>query len=65
MKFFYKEVSDSKKSKQFFYRFYRVGRQKISTWYNRHTKTLRHVGLGGKNHLLEKGHVSWNRKGRW
>lgn len=65
MKPFYKETSEATKNKQFFYRFYRVSKQKISTWYNRHSKILRHAGLGGKNHLLEKGHVSWNRKGRW
>jgi hypothetical protein len=65
MKLFYKELFDPEKEKRFFYRFYRIGKDTLSAWYQRHSKTLKHAGVGGKNHLLEKGHVHWNRKGRW
>jgi hypothetical protein len=65
MKFFYKQLFDPEKEKRFFYRFYRIGKDTLSAWYQRHSKTLKHAGVGGKNHLLEKGHVQWNRKGRW
>ncbi|NOX37443.1 MAG: hypothetical protein GXO78_07895 [Calditrichaeota bacterium] len=39
--------------------------QFMQTWSVQHMKILRHAGLGGKNHTFEKGHVYWNRKGRW
>jgi hypothetical protein len=65
MKQFYKELNNPQKEKRFFYRFYRIGKDSIAAWYNRHNKLLKHAGVGGKSHLLEKGHIQWNRKGRW
>ncbi len=39
--------------------------QFTQAWSMQHMKILRHAGVGGKNHTFEKGHVFWNRKGRW
>lgn len=36
-----------------------------SSWSSLHNKILKHAGVGGKSHSLERGHVFWNRKGRW
>ncbi|MBN2365490.1 MAG: hypothetical protein EH225_05810 [Calditrichaeota bacterium] len=65
MKHFYKDLINSKQEKKFLYRFYRESKSSLSSWYRIHSKILRHSGLGGKSHVLEKGHVQWNRKGRW
>jgi hypothetical protein len=65
MKQFYKDLFDSTKNKRFFYRLLRSGRTDLSILYQRHSKILKHAGLGGKSHVMGKGHVSWNRKGRW
>ncbi len=43
------------------WRYVRTGQH----WNQMHAKILKHAGLGGKNHSFERGHVSWNRKGRW
>lgn len=51
--------------KRFYYKLYKSGKTMMSAWYERHAKTLRYAGLGGKSHSMEKGHVTWNRKGRW
>ncbi|RMG63634.1 MAG: hypothetical protein D6715_10980 [Calditrichaeota bacterium] len=34
-------------------------------WNRLHARILKHAGLGGKSHSFERGHVTWNRKGRW
>ena len=65
MKLFYKDLSDPTKNKRFFYRMLRAGRTDLSILFQRHSKILMHAGLGGKSHVFGKGHISWNRKGRW
>jgi hypothetical protein len=65
MKLFYKNLFNSEKEKRFSYRLSKMGRHSMSAWYRRHMKVLKHAGLGGKRHVLEKGHIQWNRKGRW
>jgi hypothetical protein len=65
MKLFYKSLFNPEKEKRFFYRLSKADRHSMAACYRRHIKVLKHVGLGGKRHLLEKGHVQWNRKGRW
>ncbi len=65
MKLFYKNLFDPEKEKRCFYRLSTFGKVNMTAWYRRHMKILKHAGLGGRNHLLEKGHVQWNRKGRW
>lgn len=64
MKLFFRGV-DHPVRKRFYYRFLHYSKDIASAWYRRHNKILKHAGLGGKNHLLKKGHVRWNRKGRW
>ena len=65
MKYFYRSLFSTPTNKRFFYRLVRVGNTRQGAWSLRHIKILKHAGLGGKNHLLVKGHVQWNRKGRW
>ncbi len=65
MKPFYSNLSNSQKQKKYFNRFYKVRNSNMAAWCLRHIKILKHAGLGGKSRLLEKGHVQWNRKGRW
>jgi len=65
MKMFYKMLFNPEKEKRFFYRIYKMKKTTLSAWYRRHTQNLKHAGLGGKNHIIGKGHVPWNRKGRW
>ncbi len=65
MKLFFKGFDDSGKNKRFYYRIFNMGKNVFNSWTFRHTKILKHAGSGGKNHSLEKGHVFWNRKGRW
>jgi hypothetical protein len=65
MKLFYKELFDPTKNKRFFYRLLSTGRRDLSILYQRHSKILKHAGLGGKSHVIGKGHIPWNRKGRW
>jgi len=62
---FYKKLDDSANEKRFYYRLYRMGKDMVVSWYQRHNRIIKHAGFGGKSHLLEKGHVQWNRKGRW
>lgn len=65
MRQFYKQLFDPEKQKRFFFRFFRVGKNTFSAWYQHHNKILKHAGLGGKSHLLEGNRGQWNRKGRW
>ena len=65
MKLFYKELADPTRKKRFFYRIFKKSRWDLSNLYRRHNKILKHAGLGGKSHVIGKGHVPWNRKGRW
>lgn len=62
---FFRNIKNDDRNKRFFYRFFRRGKDIASAWYERHVKSLRIAGFGGKTHTLEKGHVNWNRKGRW
>jgi len=65
MKFYYKKLNPINKRTVFRNRFYKFGKNLLSAWGNRHIKILIHAEVGGKSHLMEKGHVNWNRKGRW
>ena len=65
MRLFFKDINNPEKNKRFYFRLYRIGKESFTAWYRRHFKVLQHAGSGGKNHLLEKGHTRWNRKGRW
>jgi len=49
------------------FRWHRDGRHLTVNipWYELHNKLLKHAGVGGKGHSFERGHVPWNRKGRW
>lgn len=62
---FYKGVPEPGPQKNFYQRFYCFGKNLLSAWYQRQARILKRAGLGGKKHLFEKGHVQWNRKGRW
>ncbi len=65
MKQFYKQLFDPGKQKRFFFRFFRAGKDRLAAWSEHHQKILKHAGLGGKSHVIEKGRGQWNRKGRW
>ncbi len=65
MKLFYKQLYQANQNRRHYYRFFKYGKEMLSAWYERHSKIFKRTGSGGKNHLLEKGHVQWNRKGRW
>jgi hypothetical protein len=65
MKYFYRNLFNTSTKKIIFNRLLRVDNAPRGAWSLRHIKILKHAGLGGKKHLLVKGHVQWNRKGRW
>jgi len=60
---FFKTLNSS--TKRSFYNWLKRSKFFSAAWYIRHAKILKHAGLGGKSHTMEKGHITWNRKGRW
>ena len=65
MSFFYNHLYKRQNSLYKNHNHLKFGKKIYSAWPTHHINVLIHSGLGGKNHLMEKGHINWNRKGRW
>ncbi len=62
---FYKGLLKSAGNSRFYKNFLLARRSVLNFWYLHHNKILKHAVFGGKQHAFERGHVAWNRKGRW
>lgn len=62
---FYRNLDRSNQNRRFINDIQRLKKAVFLAWDQRQLRKLAPPGAGSKSHIFAKGHVQWNRKGRW
>ncbi|HFE65411.1 MAG TPA: hypothetical protein ENK14_13505 [Caldithrix sp.] len=62
---FYKNIDHFNQDKKIVSNLRRLKKTILLAWDHRQLRKLVPPGAGSKSHVFAKGHVQWNRKGRW